>query len=333
MLKIARHFAAFAAFAAAFIPPPTQAADEIAFFNGKTVTYVVPTKPGGGYDYYGRLIAEYMQRHLPGSTFIVRNVPGAGHIIGVNLIFSANPDGLTIGIINQGLIYSQLAGTKGIKFDLAKLSWIGKAAADPRVFVISTKSPIKSFADLKQAKKVNFATCGVGCAAYVETKLLTHVFKLPINLMAGYDGSDDQLAMRRGEIAGTVASRSSTTEFVNNGYARYVAQIGGTDKDVPQLSTFADTGDTKALVALIESQSNLGRMTAGTPAIPAARLEVLRSAYKKSIGDSGLQAMAKKARRPIEPAFGEEVARMVKTALSQSPQTISLLKEALAKKK
>jgi hypothetical protein len=38
------------------------------FYKGKTVTYIVATPPGGGYDFYGRLIAEYMQKHLPGST-------------------------------------------------------------------------------------------------------------------------------------------------------------------------------------------------------------------------------------------------------------------------
>jgi len=59
-----------------------QAQDGAEFFNGKTVTYVVATEPGGGYDTNGRLVAEFMQKHLPGSTFVVRNMPGAGHIIG-----------------------------------------------------------------------------------------------------------------------------------------------------------------------------------------------------------------------------------------------------------
>ena len=52
-----------------------------AFFDGKTITYIVATDPGGGYDTNGRLVAEYMQKHLPGSTFVVQNMPGAGHLI------------------------------------------------------------------------------------------------------------------------------------------------------------------------------------------------------------------------------------------------------------
>src|SRR5512134_3507201 len=70
------------------------------YFKGKTVTYIVATGAGGGYDTYGRLIARYMQKYLPGSRMLVRNVPGAGHIIGANTIYTARPDGLTFGMFN-----------------------------------------------------------------------------------------------------------------------------------------------------------------------------------------------------------------------------------------
>src|SRR5882757_7959975 len=103
------------------------------FYKGKNVTYIVATAPGGGYDLYGRLTAEYLHKYLPGSTFVVKNVPGAGNLIGTNMLYASKPDGLTIGTFNTGLIYAQMTGLKGVKFDLTKMSWIGKAAADPRV--------------------------------------------------------------------------------------------------------------------------------------------------------------------------------------------------------
>jgi tripartite-type tricarboxylate transporter receptor subunit TctC len=310
-------------------PLPALAQSGADFFKGKTVTYIVATAPGGGYDYYGRLVAEYMQRYLPGSTFVVKNMPGAGHIIGANAIYASKADGTTIGTFNTGLIYNQLVGLEGIKFDLAKMSWIGKAASDPRVFVINTQSPIKTFPELKASKEVNFASAGVGSAAYVETKVLTDALHLPIKLITGYNGNEDQMAMRRGEITGSIASRSSNEEFVKNGFGRFIAQIGGKDKDVPQLSTFADTDEAKALVALIQSQGDISRLTAGPAGIPAPQLEALRTAYKKSMEDKELQAKAEKGGRPVEPAFGEEVAKMVKAALNQTPATIALLKDAL----
>src|ERR687889_334791 len=77
-------------------------------FEGERITYIITTDPGGGYDTYGRLVAKYLEKHLPGSQVIVQNIPGAGHIVGTNTLFAAEPDGLTIGSFNTGLINSQL---------------------------------------------------------------------------------------------------------------------------------------------------------------------------------------------------------------------------------
>src|SRR4051812_19705538 len=122
------------------------------FYKGKTVTYIVSTAPGGGYDLYGRLVADYMQKYLPGSTFVVKNIPGAGHLIGANTIYASKADGLTIGTFNTGLIYNQLIQREGVRFDLTKMSWIGKAASDPRVITIGVQSPIMSYQDLLAVK-------------------------------------------------------------------------------------------------------------------------------------------------------------------------------------
>jgi tripartite-type tricarboxylate transporter receptor subunit TctC len=321
---------AFGVLAAAALASPAAAQSGADFYKDKTVTYIVATAAGGGYDAYGRLVADFMQKHLPGSTFVVRNMPGAGHIIGANAIYNARADGLTIGTFNTGLIYNQLVHRQGIKFDLTRMSWIGKAAADPRVFVIHSSSPIKSFKDLREAKQtINFATSGVGSASFVETKILADALGLPIKIIAGYSGQEDMMAMRRNEITGIIGSRSSFEDFVKNGYARFIAQIGGSEKDVPQLASLVTDAEGKALVALIQSQGEIARLTAGPPGIPADRLQALRAAYRKAMDDKELQARAEKMGRPVEPAVGEEVEKMVKEALNQTPKTVALLAAAL----
>ena len=48
-------------------------------YKGKTVTIVVGSSAGGGYDTYARLLGRYLGKHLPGEpTVIVSNMPGAG---------------------------------------------------------------------------------------------------------------------------------------------------------------------------------------------------------------------------------------------------------------
>src|SRR5215211_8238866 len=176
MTKMKQGFADLAAATAIMLAMPAQAQQGADFYKGKTVNYIVATAPGGGYDLYGRLVAEYMQKYLPGSTFIVKNVPGAGHLVGTNTLYASKPDGLTIGTFNTGLIYNQLIGLDGVKFDLTKMSWIGKATSEPRVIVIAEQSPIKTFGQLREQKQpVNFAVAGIGSAAYVETVMLTNL--------------------------------------------------------------------------------------------------------------------------------------------------------------
>ena len=83
-------------------------AAEADFYKGQTLSYVVATSPGGGYDRYGRLVAEHMQKQIPGVTIVVRNMPGAAHIIGANFVYNSKPDGLTIGTFNTGLTLEQV---------------------------------------------------------------------------------------------------------------------------------------------------------------------------------------------------------------------------------
>jgi len=315
------------------LAPPALAQTGADFFKGKTVSYIVATSPGGGYDTYGRLVAEYMQRYLPESTFVVRNMPGAGHIIGANTIYGSKPDGLTIGTFNTGLIYNQLIHNDAVRFDLEKMSWIGKAANEPRVITIAQQSPIRTYKDLAEQKQVvNFAAAGIGSASYVETVMLTNALKLPIRILTGYNGNDDQLAMRRGEVVGTLSARSTWDPFVNNGYGRYIAQIGGDHQDVPQLSSLVTDPGAKTLIALIQSQGDISRLTAGPPGIPADRLLALRTAYRKAMEDKELLVKMEKLGLPADPAYGDDVLAGIKAALNQTAETVKLLDEALKAK-
>jgi tripartite-type tricarboxylate transporter receptor subunit TctC len=316
------------------LPPAAHAEGAADYFKGKTVSYIVATAPGGGYDTYGRLVAEFMQKQLPGSTFVVRNVPGAGTVIGTNMIFAAKPDGLTIGTFNTGLIYSQIVQNEGVRFDLTKMSWIGKAASDGRAILVSTSAPVKKFEDLLSLKQpVNFSTGGTSGATYIETKMLKDSLHLQIRILTGYDGNDDQMAMRRGEIVGALGSRSSYDDFVRNGYGQFLAQIGGKSTDVRQLSTIVTEPLAKAVVALIQSQGDLARVTAGPPGIKPDILATLRTAYRAALEDKEFLSRAARLNLPIEPAYGDDVAKSVASALAQPPETVKMLNDILKAEK
>lgn len=298
------------------------------YYEGKSIDYIIATEPGGGYDTYGRLVGKYLGKHLKADQVVFKNMPGAGHLIGANTLNASEPDGLTIGTFNTGLIYSQLLGAEGVQFDLNTMSWIGKAASDPRVMVMSTQSGFTDYDALKAAPGPHlFAAAGVGSASYNETNLLAGALDLDIKVVSGFNGNGGELAMMRGEVIGQIASLSSITPFVEAGNGVVVLSIGGETQ--PQAIDKAVNEDGKGIVNLIAANSIIGRLTAAPPGVDPAVLAELRTAYMAALSDPELLAEAEALGIPIDPADGAAVEGLVKGALAQSPETVEIVKAAL----
>ena len=55
-------------------------AQQTSYYEGKTVRLVVGSSPGGGYDYWARILARYLPKYLSGNpAFVVQNMPGVDH--------------------------------------------------------------------------------------------------------------------------------------------------------------------------------------------------------------------------------------------------------------
>ena len=310
------------------------ASPDLDFYKGKTITYIVATKPGGGYDAYARLIGRYMGKYIPGSTVIIKNVPGAGHIIGANETYLTKPDGLTIGTFNTGLIYSQMIGQPGIKFDLSKYSWVGKAASDQRVVIVGTKTPYKSIKDMMESKvPIKMAASGVGSSAYNEALIVATALEINTKVIPGYSGREGEMAILRGEVDGTNGAYTGLISFIKAKECRVVLQIGAKKHkdlpDVPLASELKVSPKGEALLKLIVAINELGRFTAAPPNVPIGKLAVLIEAYKKALADSELLKEAEKMGLDIDPAFGEEVAKMMQGAIHQPEENMTLLKKII----
>jgi len=291
------------------------------FFKGKTITYIVATKAGGGYDSYARLIARHMEKQLPDTRIVIRNMPGAGHIIGTNWLYRAKADGLTIGTFNTGLIYAQLSGRNGIQFDLNRFNWIGKAASDTRV-MISGHEKISDLQDLRTIDKPFLsASSGIGTASHFETTLLARTLGLNIKVIPGYGGNEAEMAVLRGELHGMLGSYSSLRPFVENGNGRFLWSIGKIDSATTNLLTepsVTQNQEARALLNLIQATSTLSRLTAAPPDTPADRIAVLREAYLAALNSPELQQQAQHMRLPIVPESGDVVAARIERALQPS---------------
>jgi tripartite-type tricarboxylate transporter receptor subunit TctC len=183
----------------------SRASGQDSYYKGKTIRVVVATTAGGGFDAYTRTIVRHMGKHVPGRpTFVVENMPGAGHLIGANHMYRvAKPDGLTLGHFQGGLFLYQLLGRQGIEFDAAKFEFIGAPVTDNRACAFTKASGITSM-DRWLAAKTPVKIGGIGGGATEDIpRVLAATTTLPIQLVSGYKGTAEvRLAAESGELAG-----------------------------------------------------------------------------------------------------------------------------------
>src|SRR5689334_7185457 len=77
---------------------PALAQSPADFYNGQTVTVILGSVAGGGYDPVARTLPAQLPKHVPGPpTVVVKTMAGAGGIVAANFLCAVAPkDGLTL---------------------------------------------------------------------------------------------------------------------------------------------------------------------------------------------------------------------------------------------
>jgi tripartite-type tricarboxylate transporter receptor subunit TctC len=340
-LQIAGAFMLAALFAAAVAPSaPAAAQDAIAaFYKGRTVELVVGTLPGGGYDLYGRLVARYLGKHLPGNpTVIVKNMPGAGHLRMINWMYNAAPrDGSVIGTAPQALAIEQALGTDGIAYDAGKFTYIGRAAPVVEVTYTWHTSKTKTLADARTRETV-MGGSGKASPTVFYLKALNALAGTRFKIVAGFRGvSETELAVQRGEVeGGTKAWASMKVDNAHwlrdrqvNIILQYALERAPDLPDVPMMSELGLDARASEALKLFAVGNAMGRSILAPPGVPGERAAALRKAFMAMMADAELLAFVKERRIDLGPALsGEALAKLVAETLAVSRETAAAVKKA-----
>jgi tripartite-type tricarboxylate transporter receptor subunit TctC len=319
------------------------------FYQGKTITMVVSSTAGGGYDLWARLMARYIGKYIPGNpTIVVQNMPGAGNIIGANYVYGiAKPDGLTLGAVNPALYFDQLVGRSEVKFDWAKFNWIGSPEKNDIVYYMRADQPLKSVEDLRSAKEpAKCGSTGTGSTGHYIPRLLEETLGIKTQIVSGYPGASDiELAIERGEVfcwsplLATYFGREPYRRWHKSGYVRVMLQTGAKRdprlKDTPTLNELMQQYKTseagRGLAKVILTAATLGRPIGAAPGTPADRVKILRDAYAKAIADPDLLGEAAKQGWEVDPTKGEELQSLSMEVIAQPREIIERLKWVLGR--
>ncbi|HEX5867489.1 MAG TPA: tripartite tricarboxylate transporter substrate-binding protein, partial [Beijerinckiaceae bacterium] len=191
---------ATAAALAGSLPASAQGAEP--FYKGKTLRIMLGHPPGGSYDLYARLAADFMGKHLPGNpTIIVEHRPGGGGVVAANWFYAQAPrDGSMISLFPETLAHTQLLEPEVGKWKVQEMSYIGSFASVNPAFVVRKGAPTT---DPKQMRdKTLVAGCtGRNSQSYQFPAMLNALSGFKFKIVCGYKGSADSiLAMERGEV-------------------------------------------------------------------------------------------------------------------------------------
>ena len=325
MRKITMLSAAFAIAAAMLLPAkPAQAQSVADFYRGKTLRMLVGYGPGGGYDIYGRLVAEFLPRHLPGNpTIIAQNMPGAGSFVAAKYMYEVAPkDGTAFASLAQTLALDSLMNTG--KIDMAKMPYIGRVVTNVDTGVALPKTGLKSFEDVR-AKQYNVGASGGGSTTVLFPTALTKYAGAKFKLVRGYSGTADiLLAMERGEVDivgayGLPGILVSHPGWVHRGEATILYQASLKRHrllpNVPTLPELAQSDEGREVLRAAASTGEIGRSILTTPGVPPERLAALRAAFRAMLKDPDFVAASEKRNLMIDGATGEEIDEIVRETL------------------
>jgi tripartite-type tricarboxylate transporter receptor subunit TctC len=314
--------------------------------EGKTVTMMIGPPPGGGTDTAGRIIAQYLARHLPGSpNIVVQNMPGADGMVAMNyFVQHAKPDGQMIimatGTQGDPLVYRG----PGSHYDATRLAVVGGVGRGGTMLVIHKDAEPRLY-DKSKPPVIMGAVAGVPRAGMQTTAWGIDLLGWNARWVVGYPGTNDLfVALQRGEIDMTASGNLfQVAKLLEGGKVKVLNQTGtlAGGKMVPR-PEFADapvfTNELQGkLPAGVQKQAFdywfslvvLDKWLALPEGTPEPVVQAYREAFDKMSKDAEFIARGKKMSEDFEPQAGKDVEELLKTLGNTTPEALDYIKKML----
>jgi tripartite-type tricarboxylate transporter receptor subunit TctC len=299
----------------------TYHANALDFYSGKTINFYIGQGSGGGYDLYGRLIAHYLGRFIPGMPQIVpQNMPGAGGLKVVHYLSQVAPqDGTALAISAEAVALEQALQGPGINYDASRLAWIGRMSSSASIFFTWHTSRVKTIEDARVYEAAFGSTGVTGITGYTP-RALNHLAGTKFKVVTGYTGSAAVLlAMERNELDGGFALwpelNQQKPDLLRDRKINILFIVSGSRApDLPNVPTTEELGqsqEARAILRFLASTSEVGRAIFSTPNVPAERITILRRAFDAMVRDAGFLRDAQRAGLQVDPLTGEAMEALV----------------------
>ncbi len=235
-------------------------------YPSKPIRIIVPFGAGGPADLYARYLAQHMQQSL-GQSFVVENRPGAGSIIGTDVVAKSASDGYTLLLMsNTHTINESLIPKK--PFTLMKdFAPVAPINYSDLVLVVHPSVPVKTVGELVRLAKakprgLNYASSGNGTPYHMAGELFKSLAKVDIVHIPHKGSGEARTSVISGQVEMMFDAITTMAPNVRAGRVRALGTTGlKRSKVLPEVPTVSEAG-----VKGYEAPIWLGMMApAGTP--------------------------------------------------------------------
>lgn len=317
---------------------------QASFFQGKNVTIIQASAPGGVGDMRTKALVPFLHKHIPGNpTIVMEYMPGGGGRKAANHLHrTVRPDGLAIGRMNSTYVMHAILGETGVLYDIDKASYLGTTySGGYHVFITRRDAKLDTIEKLRAASGVRIGAQEVGHLIYVSARMFAHLIGLKQpRFVTGYSSPELDVAIEQGEIDGrsTVADSmlhekphwadKKLMDFhalieVPKGRKHTYPRLA----ELPDIQTFARSDLDNKLVTLYRTFIGSGNPLIVSPGTPKDRVQILQDAMRKIFNDPDFhREYAKLTGLKAEPQMPEELDQTIRN-MPRDREAVELFKK------
>lgn len=330
--------------AGAFVALPASADPVADFYKGKEIRIIVGGTAEGGYAPYARMLQRSMGQFIPGNPVVITQfMPGGGGLVAANYVYNAAPkDGTVIGAVQRSIVRLAMFDEEEVKYDPAKINWLGSLHNDVSVCVAWHAAPVKTIQDAMERELIVGATSpnnDTGQFPTVLNKILGTKFKV----ISGYRGGGAiSLSIERGELSGRCGWSWDSLKTQQGGWVRdkkinVLTQL--TLKPHPELAgvpmatELAKTDEQRKILEFIFSEQILGKPFMFAAGVPADRVAAVRKAFMQAAEDKKALEQMSAMGLDVNALDGDEMEKIVAKVIATPPDVVKRARDAMTQAK
>jgi len=321
---------------------PTHVYSQGNFYEGKTITLIAFTAPGGSGDLRVKAAIPFLKKHIPGNpTVVIEYMDGGGGRKGANHIYhSARPDGLTIGAGSGAIVGLGVMREQGVSYDVDKFIYLGTAEHEnPAVIYTRRELGLDNLDKLKAKSGIRIGGQTVGHVSYVAGRLFAYFLDMKEpKFIVGYTAPEVDVALLNGELDARANAAVSVLrrnpEWLEKRVMNFhaIMEIPKGDKHprlghLPEIESFAKTEREKKVLTVWRAFRGVGSPYILPPGTPKDRVEILEEAMRRTFKDPEFPKYFKKlVDDDPSPLVAAELARLIRE-MPRDPEVLELIKK------